>query len=421
MKESRKSRLYYGWVIVGVAFVVFVIDYGLRYSFSVFFPIILQEFRWSRASTAGMFSLHIISYGLASPISGRLADRFGPRKVIPVGAMLTGSGMIVCSAASELWQFYLLYGIVVPIGICVSGWSQFAPTLARWFVRRRATALGFASTGFALSFLLSSLTAPLIPYLGWQRTFVVLGLLPILVIIPLSTAFVRNGPEDLGMLPDGGNGPVEQYITSKRSVDWTMSRALKSHEFWLIFGTFFLVWGLGQSTILAHQVAFVRDLGYSKVVGAVMLSLYGAVEVVGNLSSFVADRFRRDAVFAVGALGLMASIFLLMQASGKEYGLWMLYGHSALFGFFNGLVGPVLSAIPADLFQGKNFGGINGLLMLGFGIGGALGPWLGGFIFDLSGTYTMVFYMVLSSFLLASLLAWLATRPSPKRPIRAGS
>lgn len=416
-KPSPTSRLYYGWVIVAVAFIVFMISYGLRYSFSIFFPVILQEFNWSRVATAGMFSLHIISYGLISPISGRLADRFGPRRVIPMGAVLMAIGMMACSAASELWQFYLLYGIVVPIGICISGWSQFAPTLVRWFVRRRATALGIASAGFALSFLLSSLTAPLILYLGWRGTFLVLGLLPIIVVAPLGATLVRSGPEDLGVLPDGGKGPDHPRTVRQRSVDWTVSEALKSYRFWLVFTVFFLVWGLGQSTILAHQVAFMHDLGYSEVIGAVVLGLYGVVEVVGNLSSFVADRFRRDLVFVVGSLGLMASIILLMLTGGGESGLWRLYGYSILFGFCNGLVGPVLSAIPADIFQGRNFGGINGLLMLGFGVGGALGPWLGGFLFDISGTYTLVFYMALFSFLLASLLVWLVVKPTPSRPV----
>jgi len=417
-ERSSAPRIYYGWVIVAVAFVVFMISYGLRYSFSVFFPVILEEFKWSRAGTAGMFSLHIITYGLISPVSGRLADRFGPRRIIPIGATLMAVGMIVCSSASELWQFYLLYGIVVPIGICVSGWSQLAPTLARWFVSRRATAMGIASAGFALSFLLSSLTAPLVLYVGWRGTFLVLGLLPIIVIAPLAITLVRSGPEDLGLLPDDGKISDRPRTVRERPVDWTASEALKSRRFWLIFIVFFLVWGVGQSTILAHQVAFIRDLGYSEVVGALVLGLYGVVEVVGNLSSSLADRFRRDIVFMAGSLGLMASIVLLMLAGGGESGLWKLYAYSVLFGFSNGLVGPVLSAIPADLFQGRNFGGINGLLMLGFGVGGALGPWLGGLIFDLSGSYTLVFYMVLSSFLTASFLVWLVARPSKEAEAR---
>jgi len=180
-----------------------MISYGLRYSFSVFFPIILGEFKWSRASTAGIFSLHLVSYGLISPVSGRLADRFGPRRVIPVGAVIMGLGMMACSLTSELWHFYLLYGVIVPVGICVSGWSQFVPTIARWFRKRRATALGLASAGFALSFLLSSLTVPLIVFLGWRGTFVVLGILPIAIIAPLSAFLLRTNPEDMGIQPDG--------------------------------------------------------------------------------------------------------------------------------------------------------------------------------------------------------------------------
>ena len=183
----------------------------------------------------------------------------------------------------------------------------------------------------------------------------------------------------------------------------------------MIFMIFFLMWGLGQSTIIAHQVAYIRDLGYNEIVGAVIVGLYGVVEVIGNLLSFIADRYRKDIVFTIGSLGLIFSVVLLMLNNGPESGVIMLYSYSILFGFFNGLVGPVMTAIPADFFQGRNFGGINGILMLGFGVGGALGPWLGGLLFDISGTYRMVFYMVISSFLVATFLTWLVTRQTTKK------
>jgi MFS family permease len=325
------------------------------------------------------------------------------------------TGMIACSAATELWQFYLLYGVIVPIGICSAGWSQFIPIIIRWFKKKRATALGFASAGFAISFLLSSLTAPLILYVGWRGTFVVLGLLPLLVIIPLTVVFVKNEPEDLAILSESvavSNAPL---TTRKSTIDSTITDAMRNYRFWLIFMIFFLMWGLGQSTIIAHQVAYIRDLGYNEIVGAVIVGLYGVVEVIGNLLSFIADRYRKDIVFTIGSLGLIFSVVLLMLNNGPESGVIMLYSYSILFGFFNGLVGPVMTAIPADFFQGRNFGGINGILMLGFGVGGALGPWLGGLLFDISGTYRMVFYMVISSFLVATFLTWLVTRQTTKK------
>jgi MFS family permease len=395
-----------------------MISYGLRYSFSVFFPIILGEFKWSRASTAGIFSLHLVSYGLVSPISGRLADRFGPRRVIPVGAVIMGLGMIACSITSELWHFYLLYGVVVPVGICVSGWSQFVPTITRWFKKRRAAALGLASAGFALSFVLSSLTAPLIVYVGWRGTFVVLGILPIAVIAPLSAFLLRTSPEDVGMHQDG-DAPVQIGVNGTTHLGRTVQEAMRDYRFWAMFLAFFLVWGIGQSTIITHQVAFIHDLGYSEVVAAIVLALYGVIEVLGNLSSSLADKYRRERVYAIGALGLMASVVILMLNGREGSGTWMLYTYAIVFGFFNGLVGPVLSAIPADHFQGRNFGSINGILMLGFGLGGALGPWLGGLIFDATDTYTPVFYMVLVCFPISAAMIWVATNGRPRHDIVA--
>jgi MFS family permease len=393
-----------------------MISYGLRYSFSVFFPTILAEFKWSRASTAGIFSLHLVSYGLISPISGRLADRFGPRRVIPVGAIIMGLGMMACSITSELWHFYLLYGVIVPVGICVSGWSQFVPTIARWFKKRRATALGLASAGFALSFLLSSLTAPLIVFIGWRGTFVVLGILPIAIIAPLSAFLLRTSPEDMGIQPEG-NELGQTGVDGASRLECTVQEAMRDYRFWAMFFAFFLVWGIGQSTIVAHQVAFIHDLGYSETVAAIVLALFGVIEVLGNLSSSLADKYRRERVYAVGALGLMASVVILMLTSREGSGTWMLYTYAIFFGFFNGLAGPVLSAIPADQFQGRNFGSINGILMLGFGLGGALGPLLGGLIFDATGTYTPVLYMVLFCFPISAAMMWVATNGRPRRDI----
>ena len=391
-----------------------MISYGLRYSFSVFFPTILGEFKWTRASTAGIFSLHLISYGLISPISGRLADKFGPRRVIPVGAVIMGLGMIACSLTSELWHFYLLYGVIVPVGICVSGWSQFVPTITRWFRKRRAAALGIASSGFALSFLLSSVTAPLIVYVGWRGTFVVLGMLPIAIIAPLSAFLLRTSPEDMGIRPDG-DVPGQIGADGTTHLEHTVQEAIRDYRFWSMFLAFFLVWGIGQSTIITHQVAYILDLGYSEVVAAIVLALYGVIEVLGNLSSSLADNYRRERVYAVGALGLMASVVILMLTGRGGSDNWMLYTYAIVFGFFNGVAGPVLSAIPADHFQGRHFGSINGVLMLGFGLGGALGPWIGGLIFDATGTYTPVLYMVLFCFLMSAVMIWVATNGWPKR------
>jgi len=383
IKSSFNFRsLYYGWLIVVVAFLVEMISYGIRYSFSVFYLRILEEFNWSRAGTAGIFSLHILLYGLLAPFSGKLSDRFGPKKLVPIGTLLITIGMIGCSIGSEIWHFYFLYGIVFSVGLSISGWPQFAPLIVEWFVEKRATAFGIVSAGFGLSFLISPFTEFLILNLGWRSAFIALGMIPTLTIAPLTIFFVKRKPADLGLLPKESlvnNHRVKKDMNktyneeSSLQNEWTLLKAIKTYRFWMIFFANFFVWGLGLNMILAHQVAYVHDIGYSEVFAASVLGLYGIMIAVGNLFGFISDRIGRELTVTFGTIGAIAAVFFLATISDST-GPWKLYIYSILFGFSLGLSSPAMSAIPGDLFQGKSFGVINGLLMLGFGFGGSLGP-----------------------------------------------
>ncbi|KON31087.1 hypothetical protein AC482_01875 [miscellaneous Crenarchaeota group-15 archaeon DG-45] len=410
---SRPRGFFYGWVIVAVFFLVDVIVYGIRNSFSVFYLSLLDEFGWGRAGTVGIFSLHIVVYGLVAPVSGRLADKFGPRKIVPLGTLLIAAGMVACSMASRIWQFYILFGVIISVGICVSGWSQFAPILSEWFVRRRAAALGIVSAGYGLCFALSSLTEFLISRLGWRGALVALGAIPILTIAPLTVLLVKRRPEEMGLWPDGdpaatgsrgGSGEAGGASgVDSPAVELTLAEAVRTYPFWMIFFANFFFWGIGTNMILAHQVAFVNDIGYSEAFAAFILSLYGVVYAVGNLFGFVSDRFGRGRTFAVGSAGLIAAMLILI-AAGEGASPWMLYAYAALFGFCMGVGTPTLNAIQADLFQGRSFGTINGFLMLGFGIGGSLGPWIGGVIYDTRGTYIPAFSIAIFSYVVTCVL-----------------
>ena len=405
-----------------------MISYGIRYSFSVFYLRILEEFRWSRAGTAGIFSIHTIAYGLMAPLSGTLADKFGPKKLVPLGTLLITISISACSAASEMWHFYILFGAVFSVGLSISGWPQFAPVLAEWFVRRRATALGVAVTGFGLCFLVSSLAEFLILNLGLRGAFIALGMLPTLIIAPLAVLFIQRRPEDVGLSPDGFSSVGESSVKLKRhanehSVDddcsparWTLAKAVGTRRFWMIFFANFCVWGVGLNMILAHQVAFVHDIGYSEVFAASVLSLYGVLYSVGNLFGFVSDRLGREKTVTLGSIGAVAAMLLLVTTRDAT-SPWRLYAYSVLFGFCMGLSSPALNALPADLFQGRSFGAINGLLMLGFGIGGSLGPWIGGHVFDTMGTYLPAFSVAILAFVVACALVWVAA-PRRVRPLK---
>ena len=134
----KRSPFFYGWIIVGIAVIGMALTYGTRHSFSVFFLAILNEFGWSRGSTALMLSLNILIYGLTAPFAGFLVDHWKPRRVLTIGVVMLSFTTAFCAFATELWHFYILFGFLVPIGIALSGWPVLAPTIANWFTKSAA-------------------------------------------------------------------------------------------------------------------------------------------------------------------------------------------------------------------------------------------------------------------------------------------
>ena len=185
----RETRFFYGWVIVGIALVSGAIIYGIRHSFAVFFPPILEEFEWSRGSTALMLSLNILIYGLLAPMAGSLGDRWKPQRVMPIGIGILGLATAGCSFANELWHFYLLFGVLVPAGMVCSGWPIFSPALANWFARKRGLAMGFAQTGAGLSFTYGMYAEFAISQVGWRYAYFVLAGTLGAVLLPLYLLF----------------------------------------------------------------------------------------------------------------------------------------------------------------------------------------------------------------------------------------
>ncbi|MEE9399804.1 MAG: MFS transporter, partial [Dehalococcoidales bacterium] len=149
--------------------------YGTRHSFSVFFPPILGEFGWSRGSTALMLSLNILVYGLVAPIAGTLGDRWKPRRIMPIGITIVGLATAGCAFATELWHFYLLFGILMPVGTAFSGWPLIGPALTNWFSKRRGLVLGLGQLGGGISFTYGMFVEFVISQLGWRYAYFVIA------------------------------------------------------------------------------------------------------------------------------------------------------------------------------------------------------------------------------------------------------
>jgi MFS family permease len=408
------QRIFYGWIVLGVAVITVVIGYAIRNSFAVFYPTIVEEFGWERGSTALMFSIAFLIYGLMSPLAGTLVDRFKPRLVLPLGGLIAGVGVALCSLATAQWQFFLFYGGIAAIGLSLAGWSPLTTILSKWFVKKRGLAIGILGAGFGGSLISAPIAQFLISSFGWEKAYIIVGIFPIAIIVPLCSLLIRRSPQEKGLLPDGAprkpqpQDSVEPQIGEDRwaTTTWTLSRAMKTYQFWLLFLVAFFLLGLTEQIAIAHQFYFFRDVGYEPKTAANIYSVFGILFIIGTLCSSLSDRFGREKVFIPSCLlsaGAISLLFLIRDASH----LWMPVLFAVCFGLGVGAAGPVLYSAAADLFQGRHFGSILGTITFGFSLGGAIGPPLAGFIHDRTNSYFIAFLIILGALISAALLMWL--------------
>jgi len=418
---GKNHRFFYGWIVVAVSFVTLFLTLGTRFSFGVFYVAILKEFDWGRAQTAGAFSLGLMVHAFFSIVTGKFIDRFGPRTLFPLGAIFLTIGLASASRINAVWHLYVLFGVVLALGINTLAYAPHMSLIPRWFIRKRGLAGGLVVSGTGLGILTM---APLIQFtidtVGWRSSFLVLAGIIMGVVVPLTALFQRSSPGDVGQFPDGieppagGIHPVRPVALEKNprftdtsSVQWTMKTALYTRAFWWLGLVNFTV-GFNTNMLVLHQAAHVVDAGYTPSLAASIVGLVGLLRSGGAvLFGFLSDRMRREIAYSLGAgTAVVGILFLLLVRDTTSP--WMLYVFFTFFGLGSGSVGPVFAATTADLFPGNWLGRIMGTFSIGWGLGGALGAYLGGYFCDHLGNYTLPFVLAMISIVLGVIGVWIA-------------
>jgi MFS family permease len=417
---AHRLPFYYGWVVVAIAFVTMAIAVNARTAFSLFYPPLLEEFRWDSAQTAGAFSFGFMISAFASPITGRIADRWGPLPILQGGVLMIGLGLILASTAGSLWLIYLSLGLMIGVGSVCVGYSGQGLFLPPWFVRRRGLALSIAFAGAgAGSILILPVLQNLIDTSGWRTASLSLGIVALVVLVPLNL-LVPRGPAVLGLRPDGDPDPVVGRVARKSlrivdaewaATDWTLARALRTARFWWL--------ALGYSSALyawyavqVHQTRYLVEIGFDSTTAAWALGWVSLIGVPGQIAlGWLSDRVGREIVWTTGCLGFAAC-----------YGLLILMGHHPHWGWLvlmivaQGLLGygitSVYGAIPVEIFEGRSYGTIYGVLMVATIGGGALGPWMTGWLRDWTGNYQAGFALAAVVSVISALSI---VRASPER------
>jgi MFS family permease len=250
-----------------------------------------------------------------------------------------------------------------------------------------------------------------ISQVGWRHAYLVLAGAAAIILIPLYFLFFFYRPEDKGLEPYGAEKviPLNGAADGVKSIpqDWTFSSAIRTYRLWLLVVSFLLFWGFSCYLVLAHQVQFAEDVGYSATFAAYIFAMYGIFQAVGQAVSGVSDWFGRERVITVATAFVIGAIIALISLKDTSQS-WLLYAYAISLGLGGGLFPPTIFSGAADIFHGKHFGAINGLMLTGLGIGGVVGPWVGGYIHDVTGSYLGAFYLCIASSILACLCFWIA-------------
>lgn len=427
---DKSPRLFYGWIIVAVSFLTLFFSLGVRVSFGVFYVAILDDYGWTRADTAGAFSLAMFVHAMFAPVSGYLIDRFSPRKLFPAGAAFMAIGLITCSFIDRIWHLYVFFGVLIAIGVNMTGFAPNMAVVPRWFIRKKGTANGIALSGIGLGSLVVAMIAGFVIELaGWRIAFLTIAAGVSLILIPASGIFLRRSPEEIGLLPDnerlGSNRPLingqdEKTIPEKLSFkgrQLTFSGAIKTPAFWWINLTG-ACHGFMVNMMIVHQAAYVVDMGFSPLLAASSLGLVGGLQAVGNVYfGFLSDRIGRYRSLAIGAAVAFSGMILFILINNSS-SLWLLYTASILYGTGQGSYSSIYSSSMADFFSGPSFGRIISSISVGYGLGGALSSYMGGYYFDLMGSYHIPFIFLILSIItgwLGILMASLKKQKSEDR------
>ncbi|MEW6185258.1 MAG: MFS transporter [Thermodesulfobacteriota bacterium] len=421
--KEKTGRIFYGFWIVAAGFVLLFLFAGAGfYSFSIFIKPFEETFGWSRAAVSFAMSIYQMIHGACAPLVGYLAGKYGPKRIMTAFALGTGAAFIMVSFTQTLWFFYLAYALlsVTTTGI---GFIPISSLLARWFVRRRGTAIGITMVGISVGGLVMS---PLVGFLNaqfsWRASYIFMGLLVWVLAIPLTLFVLKANPEEMGLLPDGdipeeNDNPLKKttplpVVSSSGDTDWPLKPALRSRTFFWVALTFLLA-PMAQGGVLQHQVPLVIEAGLASTAAAMAMGLtagFGGLGklIFGRLSESWPFHYVATACFGVQAL----AVFLLLSFHSTI----MIWIYVLLYGFGMGGIVVLLPIVVSHYFGLAAFGTIMGTVAFTQAIGSSSGSFVSGLIFDYMGNYNYALILFGSIYLLAIFTVFMAGKPKPYIP-----
>jgi len=409
VSNTRQHKIFYGWWVLLAAFLLQVLlATFILQSFGAFLAVMKDEFSWTKTNISTAFAIQQITGGIIGPFVGWLMFRYGSSRVIRAGLVIFALSLFLLSRTSGLGMFYLVV-VVIAMGSSTAGFLPLNTLVVQWFEKRRAMVLALMQTALNVGGFLMPIVAWSLAHNGWRFSAVTYAGIVLAFGLPISL-LIRDKPEDIGLLPDGGE-PASAKTSNGSGVEITAEKALRTRAFWFIaFGhatALTIVFGL-----MVHLVLYLtEDLGFSLEKAGTVFVLLTGFSIAGQfLGGYFGDRLNKRLIASLAMFGHAIGLLILVYA--KNY-YWII-AFSLFHGLAWGFRGPIMQALRAEYFGRKSFGQIMGFSTPILTLGIITGPLIAGFLADKFGNYQNGFLILAGMAALGSLFFVFATRPLPR-------
>ncbi len=387
--ETVYKKFFYGYIVVLAALLMWIVGWGTRGCFGIFFKPMADELGFTRTLMSGAVSMASILTAILGAVNGRLCDKFGPRKVITMGGAFLGISHLLISRATGIWQVYFFWGLVSAMGFSVLG-PALMSTVSRWFVKRRGLMIAIVSAGAGVGgMIFAPATAWLTLTYSWRIGWIIIGAITLTFMLA-SGLFLKRDPSELGQLPDGAKrikkSEEQKQSPILNSKGLTLAEAFRTRQFWIL-SIILLFFGLNRG-IIVHIAPHVTDIGFSLTTAGSILAVNSGVSIVGRLlMGQLADLIGSRRSLIIGFILFPVAFLALLIGES----VWTLYIWAVLFGLAWGGVAVLRFSTAGELFGISSLGVIMGTVEMFATAGSGITPLLAGWLFDITHSYQLVF------------------------------
>jgi sugar phosphate permease len=415
-QPTSKLPFNYAWLVLAVLFIGLLASFGIRSAFGAFITPWENDFKVDRTIVTSISLLSFIVYAFAQPLAGKLNDLLGGRIVPSVSIFLIGGCLVLSAKATHIWQMFVLYGLILSFGIAGCSAVTASAIISRWFKAKQGFAIGLAVSGMAVGQLIVVPAALfLINLYNWRLTIFIFGLVTLLLVLPLMFLFVRSKPEELGRQPyghteTGEEKPVPDQETRTVEKDQLpVFGVVRQKTFWMLTIPYFICGFTDVGLINTHLIPLSEGRGFPVTIVALTFSIIAICNIGGTIGTgYLSDHFNRSRQLGlIYAVRAVTFIFLLTMKNP-----WLLIPFAFVYGVTEMASIAPTNSLTTQLFDRYSIGTILGFMSISHQMGGAIGSWVPGLLYDLTGSYDLI--IGLSVFLLLGSALLVLRVPEPR-------